>query len=81
MENTDSQIPNDTTRQAKPWWIKERYNPQLGTYYVGCGQMSKTEAKKHEKTLYGDNAIYRFDSEELYRQEMDKLRANGESVQ
>jgi len=64
-----------------PWWIKERFNPQLGTYYVACGQMSKTAAKRYEKPLYGDNVMHRFDAEADYKARLDELKKQGERVQ
>lgn len=63
------------------FWIKERHNPQLGVYYVACGQMSKTEAKKHEASLYGSNVMHSFATEEEYYTEIDALKAAGERVQ
>lgn len=64
-----------------PYWIKQRYNPQLGTYYVGCGQMSKTAAKKHEKSRYGSNTMIEFEDEIDYMERLDELKKSGESVQ
>ena len=63
------------------YWIKERHNPQLGIYYVPCGQMSKAEAKKHESSLYGANVMFSFATEEEYNTEIDALKRAGECVQ
>lgn len=68
-------------KRVKPWWIKERDNPQLGTYFVACGQMSKTAAKKHETPLYGFNIMHRFDTEEAYQAELAALKKRKERVQ
>ena len=65
---------------TKSFWIKERYNPQLGTYYIPCGQLSKTEAKKHEKTLYGDNTMHEYKTEAEYRQAISDLKSGGQKV-
>ena len=65
---------------VKPYWIKERHNPQLGVYYVAMGQKSVREAKKFEKSLYGMNYMHRFDSEREYIAELEKLRAAGETI-
>lgn len=65
----------------KPYWIKERHNPQSGVYYVACGQLSKTAAKKKESSLYGDNVMLRFDTESEYRAKLTELKNKGESVQ
>jgi len=43
---------------AKKFWLKQRHNPQLGTYWVKCGQLSVREAKSQERTLYGQNAMH-----------------------
>lgn len=62
------------------FWIKERENPQLGTYYVPCGQLSAREAKRKENSLYGMNIMHGFDTEAEYNARLAKLRANGENV-
>lgn len=64
-----------------PWWIKERYNPQLGTYYVGMGRMSKTAARRAENPLYGSNIMHCFDSQDAYDVRLRDLREAGERVQ
>jgi len=66
---------------SKPYWIKERQNPQLGVYYVGCGQISVTKAKKYEKPLYGHNVMHRFASEQEYNARIAELRDKGLMVQ
>lgn len=65
----------------KPYWIKERYNPQLGTYYVAYGQMSKTAARKCEGSIYGNNVMRKFDSETEYNLALGLLKHEGKSVQ
>lgn len=66
----------------QPWWIKERSNPQLGTYFVLCGQMSAKEARTEERgSLYGSNTMLRFDTEAAYRAKATELRDAGERVQ
>lgn len=66
----------------KPFWIKERHNPQLGTYYVAMGQMANNAAKKYELgTLYGDNIMLRFETEKAYLRELEQLRGLGKRVQ
>lgn len=67
---------------AKYFWIKERDNPQLGTYYVAMGQISVKEAQKYErKSLYGSNIMHRFVSKEAYEKRLSELKAKGERVQ
>jgi hypothetical protein len=65
----------------KPYWIKERHNPQLGVYYVACGQMSETAAKAYERSKYADNTMHRFDDEASYLARLAELRKDGERVQ
>ena len=62
-------------KTIKPYWIKERNTPQLGTYYVPYGQMSRAKAKKHEKSLYGYNIMHAFKNEAAYLARLTKLRA------
>lgn len=65
----------------KKWYIKERHNPQLGIYYVAAGEMSKTEARQHEKPGYGMNVMIPYDNEMEYRVALGKFREDGFSVQ
>jgi len=69
------------TKRVKPYWIKERYNPQLGTYYVAMGQMSQTAAQRYERSIYGENVMLRFETEQEYQAKLDSLRAAGERIQ
>jgi hypothetical protein len=62
------------------WWIKERYNPQIGIYYVASGQMSKTAANKHKQPLYGRNKMHPYKTEEEYRKAIEDLKKEGERV-
>lgn len=62
------------------YWLKQRHNPQLGVYYVKCGQLTQKAAKEMEKSVYGDNYMLSFHSLELYQAEIDKLTNNGEKV-
>lgn len=64
------------------WWIKERDNPQLGRYFIICGQMSQRTAKQHETgSIYGRNIMYGFDTEAAYNLRLQELRDNNESIQ
>jgi hypothetical protein len=69
------------SKRIKPWWIKERDNPQLGTYWVACGQLSKTDAMKMESCLYGMNFMHRFDTEADYEGKLAELKKRKERVQ
>lgn len=52
---------------GKYFWIKERENPQLGTYFVAMGQISMKTAHAYETgTLYGFNTMHRFATKEAY---------------
>jgi len=64
--------------KAKYWYIKERRNPQLmqsrgKPYYTALGNITQTEAKKHESSLYGMNFVLRFSTEEEYKQKLTEL--------
>lgn len=67
--------------KPKSYWIKERHNPQFGTYYIVCGQMSKTAAMSMQRTLYGDNVMHDFDTKEAYEERIEILKRRGERVQ
>lgn len=64
-----------------PYWIKERNNPQLGIYFVACGQMSKSAAKRHERTLYGDNFMHEYATEAEYQAALAELRRQRQRIQ
>ena len=66
--------------KPKYYWIKERHNPQLGTYYIPYGNISTERAKKMEKPLYGNNFMLRFDSHKEYEAEIERLKREGEMV-
>lgn len=62
---------------TKKFYIKKRYNPQLGTYYVACGQLSKTAAKRYESPIYGSNIMLAFDTKEDYKKSIAELEKKG----
>lgn len=68
-------------KKLKKFWIKQRENPQLGTYYVACGQLSNSEAKRRGRPLYGFNLMHPYDTEEDYFAALKKLRDEGHEVQ
>lgn len=68
-------------KHAKQFYIKERFNPQLGTYWVACGQLSKTKARKMEGSLYGSNLMHGYDTEQEYKTRLTNLKLDGEKVQ
>ena len=82
--STEKRTPGSlhpVVRRHRPWWVKERHNPQLGIYHVACGQMSKTAAKKHEDCKYGYNIMRPFGTEKEYTAHLEYLREKGERVQ
>jgi hypothetical protein len=67
---------------AKQFYIKERNNPQFKKpYYVAEGQLTKKDAKKKENSLYGDNYMTGYATEQEYKDAIEKLKADGYSVQ
>lgn len=68
-------------KRFKPWWICERRNPQLGTYYIAEGRLSKTAANERESPGYGRNIMHRFKTEEAYKDKIRQLEAEGNKVQ
>jgi hypothetical protein len=67
--------------KQKMFWIKERDNPQLGTYFILCGQLSKAVAKGMENPLYGSNIMRSYPDEAAYEKEIKKLKEEGASIQ
>ena len=66
---------------SKYWWIKERYNPQLGVYYVACGNIPQATAKRMADSLYGTNVMHPYKSKELYVDALSDLLNEGGRVQ
>ncbi len=63
------------------YYIKERYNPQFGTYYTACGQMTKAAAKKVEvNCLYGYDIMHSFDTEADCQKRLTELKNEKKSV-
>jgi len=68
--------------KALNFYIKERENPQLGTYYVPQGQMTKKEAETTETgCLYGCNIMHAYTTKERYEEAITQLKAEGKRVQ
>jgi len=65
---------------TKYYWIKERHNPQLGVYYVACGQMPVKQAKASELSLYGNNYMHRFKTKDLYEARLFELISDGHKI-
>lgn len=68
-------------KTTKPFWIKQRNNPQLGTYYVAMGRMSKTAAKGHGKSIYGSNKMLEFATEAEYKAKIEQLKSEDARIQ
>lgn len=68
--------------KGKYFWIKERDNPQLGTYYVAMGNITTKEAKKYESPrLYGSNIMHKYDTKEAYETALFYLKREGKRIQ
>lgn len=64
----------------KKYYIKERNNPQIGVYYIACGQLTAKEAKTKESSLYGFNFMHSFNTDKEYLAEINRLQNDGYSV-
>ncbi len=62
------------------YYIGARYNPQLGTYYLTYGQLSKAAAKRKENCVYGSMTLTGYDTEAEYNTAIEKLKNDGNSV-
>lgn len=68
-------------KRIKSYWIKERNNPQFDKpYYSACGQLSKSAAMRHEKSLYGSNTMLEYKTAEEYEAAIKKFEADGFTV-
>lgn len=57
----------------KKWYIVERRNPQLGTYYYSIGQRTKKDAMKYENAIYGRNAVLSYETQEQHDKALAEL--------
>ena len=63
------------------YYIKERYNRQLGIYYVPMGKITVQGAKRWEqRTSYGTNYMRKFETEASYLAEIKRLKDSGEKI-
>ncbi len=60
------------------WELVERYNPQLGTYWIRHG---KVDHKASGETLYGSNTYHYYDSEATYLAAIEEVEKTGARVQ
>lgn len=72
---------NTTTRKpktTKKFYIGERGNPQFAkSYFVGYGQLSKTDVKKKEECAYGSMTLTAYETEAEYNAALVKIEAEG----
>lgn len=66
-------LPRKPNMKSQLYYIKERHNPQTGTYYVACGQMTSKDARDAARPLYGSNVMHGFNSKEEYDAECKRL--------
>jgi hypothetical protein len=63
------------------FYIKERHNPQFKKpYYVALGMLTKKEAKNKENSLYGENYILSYNTEEEYNNAINNFKDCGYSI-
>lgn len=63
------------------WYLMERDNPQLGTYWVKKGALTRSEApKKSSQCVYGGATYHVFDTEEEYNAKIAELEASGAKI-
>lgn len=68
-------------KQQKLYYLGRRDNPQLPKpYYVAYGQLSKAEAKRKGKALYGSMTLEPFESGIAYACRIAELDAAGFTV-
>jgi hypothetical protein len=68
-------------KTKKLYYIGRRDNPQFKkSYFIRYGQLSKAEAARKEKCVYGSMWLTGFDSHEEFLNEIDKLRNEGYNI-
>lgn len=62
-------------------YIKERHNPQFEKpYYTACGLLTKSEAKRLEKAIYGHNIMLSYRTAEEYQAAIKRFEKDGFNV-
>lgn len=81
METT-STTPVKKTKNKPKFYLGWRGNPQLsnGGYYKAYGQLSKADAKKKEKCVYGSMTLESFDTQAEYLAKIDEVSKQGHRV-
>jgi len=64
----------------KSYYIKERVNPQTGTYFVLKGQLTKKEVKKEEESIYGTNIMHEYKTNQDYNAAINTLLNKNEKI-
>ena len=63
------------------FYIRQRYNPQVGTFFVPSGQLTYAEARHAEtRCIYGANKMLSFITKKDYEAAIAVLRAEGNCV-
>jgi len=63
---------------AKLFYIGRRDNPQFSKpYYVAYGQLSKSDVKNKENSLYGSMSLQGYATEQEYNTEIERLKTDG----
>lgn len=66
---------------AKKYYVKELHNPQFKKpYYSAMGQLTKKEAKSHEKPICGDNYMHPYETLEEYNAAIENFRNSGFNI-
>jgi len=69
---------NKKIKKNQNWYIGKRINPQFDKpYYVAFGQLSKTEAKRKEKSVYGSMYLSEYNNLEEYENKIIELKLTG----
>jgi len=69
-------------KRIKLYYIGWRGNPQLknGGYYKAFGQLSKAEANRKEKCVYGSMFLSSYSTEEEYKSTLESHKSKGYSI-
>lgn len=62
------------------YYIGERCNPQLATYYRAYGQLPKNQVKKKEDCAYGTMTLTSYETKDLYEAKLKELSEGGARI-
>jgi hypothetical protein len=69
-----------TSNKKGTFSIGKRFNPQIKTYYIAYGKLTKAEQKAKSNCAYGSILITTYKNEAEYNAAIEQLKSQGFKV-